>query len=148
MSVIALVLKAVQSLRPYLHEAEVDGQSMAAKVSKAKRPKRRWIGIALPPSVQSRSVLTKVLETSPFDVGRIKLYDCYPSKTETALAARSIKKRTDETGFAIVSVLLSQYEEVRKVLASNESHGLTSITSSGKIRLVRERLGLPKPRRR
>ena len=143
-----MVLKGVQSLRPYLHEAERNGQNMAAKVSKAKRPKRRWVGIALPSSIQSSADLANVLEASPYSVYRIKLYDCHVGATEEALTARSIQKRTDDVGFAIICVLLSQYQEVRNVLDSGDGHGLTSITSSGKIRLVRERLGIPKPSRR
>jgi len=121
---------------------------MAAKVSKAKRPKRRWVGIALPSSIQSSADLANVLEASPYSVYRIKLYDCHVGATEEALTARSIQKRTDDVGFAIICVLLSQYQEVRNVLESGDGHGLTSITSSGKIRLVRERLGIPKPSRR
>lgn len=143
-----MVLKGVQSLRPYLHEAERYGQSMAGKVSKAKRPKRRWVGIALPPSVQSREDLKSVLERSPFGSYQIKLYDFHPGDSEVAQNTRSMQERTDDVGFAIVCVLLSQYNGVRNVLESGDVHGLISLTSSGKIRLVRERLGMPKPRRR
>ena len=143
-----MVLKGVQSLRPYLDEAERYGQSMAGKVSKAKRPKRRWVGIALPSSVRSREDLTSALESSPFASYRIKLYDFHPGDSEAALAARSIQKRTDNVGFAIICVLLSQYNDVRNILESDDEDGLMSLTSSGKIRLVRERLGMPKPRRR
>ena len=121
---------------------------MPGKISKAKRPKRRWVGIAFPPSVQSSEDLTSVLETSPLSEYRIKLYDCHPGGSEEALAARSIQKRTDDVGFAVICVLLSQYGEVRSVLESGDGHGLISLTSSGKIRLVRERLGIPKPSRR
>ena len=120
---------------------------MAAKVSKAKRPKRRWVGIALPPSIQSREDLTSLLERSPLESYRIKLYDFHPGDSEAALATRSMQKRTDNVGFAIICVLLSQYKDVRNVLESGDDHGLMSLTSSGKIRLVRERLGMPKPRR-
>lgn len=121
---------------------------MAGKVSKAKRLKRRWVGIALSPSIQSRKDLTNVLEASPFGSYRIKLYDFHPGESEAALTARSMQKRTDDVGFAIICVLLSQYKDVRGVLESGNVHGLISLTSSGKIRLVRERLGMPKPRRR
>ena len=121
---------------------------MAAKVSKAKRPKRRWVGIALPPSIQSKVDLTNLLERSPLESYRIKLYDFHPSNSKAALATRSFQKRTDDVGFAIICVLLSQYDEVRNVLESGDDHGLVSITSSGKIRLVRERLGMPKPHQR
>ena len=121
---------------------------MAGKVSKAKRPKRRWIGIALPSSIQSISDLTKLLETSRFSTFRIKVYDCHPSSTEEASETRLRLNTSDEVGYAVVCVPLSAYADVRNVFESDNSHGLTSITSSGKIRLVRERLGLPKPRRR
>ncbi len=89
-----------------------------------------------------------MLESSPFESYRIKLYDYYSSGSEAALAACSMQKRTDDVGFAIICILLSQYEEVRNVLESGDNHGLRSLTSSGKIRLVRKRLGLPKPPRR
>ena len=90
--------------------------------------------IALPSSIQSSADLASVLEASPYSVYRIKLYDCHVGATEEALTARSIQKRTDDVGFAIICVLLSQYQEVRNVLESGDGHGLTSITSSGKIR--------------
>ena len=121
---------------------------MAGKVSKAKRPKRRWVGIALPPSIQSREDLTSALESPPFASYRIKLYDFHPGDSEAAHAIRSIQERTDDVGFAIICVLLSQYKDVRNVLQSGDEDGMMSLTSSGKIRLVRERLGMPKPRRR
>ena len=121
---------------------------MAGKVSKAKRPKRRWIGITLPSSVQLKSELRGLLETSHFETFRIKVYDFHPFNTEEALAARSRLELADEVGFAVVCVLLSEYEDVRKSLQTGDEHGLRSLTSSGKIRLVRERLGLSKPSRR
>lgn len=121
---------------------------MAGKVSKAKRPKRRWIGITLPPSIQSKSELMGLLETSHFETFRIKVYDFHPSNTEEALASRSRLELVEEVGFAVVCVLLSEYEDVRKYLQTDNEPGLRSLTSSGKIRLVRERLGLPKPPRR
>ena len=92
--------------------------------------------------------MTSALESSPLDSYRIKLYDFHPGDSEAALAARSIQKRTDNVGFAIICVLLSQYKDVRNILDSDDEDGLMSLTSSGKIRLVRERLGMPKPRRR
>ena len=92
--------------------------------------------------------MTSALESSPFASYRIKLYDFHPGDSEAALAARSIQKRTDNVGFAIICVLLSQYKDVRNILESDDEDGLMSLTSSGKIRLVRERLGMPKPRRR
>ena len=70
------------------------------------------------------------------------------SRSTAIVAAYLMQKRTDSVGFAIVCVLLSEYDEVRNVFDSEDNHGLTSLTSSGKIRLVRERMGIPKPLRR
>ncbi len=89
-----------------------------------------------------------LLETSRFGTFRVKVYDFHPSNTEESLAARLRLELADDVGFAVVCVLLSEYEDVRKHLQTDNEHGLSSLTSSGKIRLVRERLGLPKPSRR
>ena len=121
---------------------------MAGKVSKAKRPKRRWIGIALPPSIRSRSDLLNLLETPWFGKFRIKVYDVHPFDSQEAHEARVSLSTSDNVGFAVVCVLLSEYEGVRRAFESNDGQPLSSITSSGKICLVRERLGLPKPRQR
>ena len=53
-------------------------------------------------------------------------------------------------GLAIVRAPLSVIVELRDLLeaeAALETWGVQSLTTSGKIRLVRERLGLPKPKR-
>jgi hypothetical protein len=56
-----------------------------------------------------------------------------------------------EGGLAILQVPLTHVNELREHLQHSEAlslHGMMSLSTSGKIRLVRERLGIPKPRRR
>ncbi len=94
---------------------------MAQRLSKALRDKRRWIGLSVSPAISKRDELKEILsKIAP--VGNWKLYDFKESK-------------------AILRILLKDQSEWRKVL-SDESNQVHSITMSGKIRLVRERLGL------
>jgi hypothetical protein len=74
-----------------------------------------------------------------FDV-KVRLMDVLPAD-----------KRGTEVGVAILGVTLAVAPAVRDVLAKDEvwaEHGMRSVTTSGKIRLVRERLNLPRPPRR
>ena len=74
-----------------------------------------------------------------FDV-KVRLMDVVPAHA-----------REGDLGVAIFGVTLAVAPSVREVLAHDETwaaHGLRSLTTSGKIRLVRERLGLPRPPRR
>ena len=74
-----------------------------------------------------------------FDV-KVRLMDVLPAN-----------KRGTEFGVAILGVTLAVAPVVRDVLAQDEvwaEHGMRSVTTSGKIRLVRERLDLPRPPRR
>ena len=70
------------------------------------------------------------------------------AESSEAIQFRAVQERKDDVGVAVVRVLLSDYEDVRALLQSGKQDIVASITSSGKIRLVRERLGLPKPSRR
>ena len=94
---------------------------MAKKLSKALRGKRRWIGCNCD-GFESRQKLEKHLEGLP-----VKLYDF-------------------ENDMCILVVSLDNYDVVKSKLTS----GLViSQTSSGKIRLVRDRMGFTrKPRKR
>ena len=121
---------------------------MGAKVSKAKRPKRRWIGITIPASIQTKQELLAAIESSNLSEYEIKLYDTYFSNTDVAAKTRFAFNIEDDVGIAIICVLLSEYRGVRSYLASKDNLEFTSISSSGKIRLVRERMGLSKPARR
>ena len=109
---------------------------MGAKLSRAKRPKRRWIGLSIHPSITSRTSLESRLNKIRDQFDRaIKLFDFF--RTEDELSSN----------LAIVCIDLEHYQPFLKYLEDQEESQITSITTSGKIRLVRERLGLDKPKR-
>ena len=97
------------------HHVKIDtlvGNIMPKRLTKALRGKRRWIGCHCK-GFSSRSELTAFLSDLP-----VKLFDFYDEK-------------------CILQVNLLDYEMVRDVLSSGR---IVSITSSGKIKLVRERM--------
>ena len=94
---------------------------MAKKLTKALRGKRRWIGCECS-DFNSRNELENFLQDLP-----VKLYDF-------------------EDGKCILVVRLEEYESIRDSLSKGR---VVSVTSSGKIRLVRERMKFSrKPRKR
>tara|TARA_B100000131_G_scaffold320945_1_gene370349 strand:- start:90 stop:374 length:285 start_codon:yes stop_codon:yes gene_type:complete len=94
---------------------------MAKKLTKALRGKRRWIGCECS-DFNSRGELENFLQDFP-----VKLYDF-------------------EDGKCILVVRLEEYESIRDSLSKGR---VVSVTSSGKIRLVRERMNFSrKPRKR
>ena len=88
---------------------------------KAARGKHRWIAIRVNKSIQ-RDSLKKLLGES-LDGIEWKLFD-----------SEKMSKRT----FAIIKITLSDYQQALTKL--NEIPGIETIASSGKIRLVRERV--------
>ena len=94
---------------------------MAKKLTKALRGKRRWVGCTCQ-DFKSRSELEKYLAKLP-----VKIYDF-------------------ENEMCILVVSLEEYQLLKENLSSGR---VLSQTSSGKIRLVRERMGFTrKPRKR
>ena len=94
---------------------------MAKKLTKALRGKRRWIGCECS-DFNSRNELENFLQDLP-----VKLYEF-------------------EDGKCILVVRLEEYESIRESLSKGR---VVSVTSSGKIRLVRERMKFSrKPRKR
>ena len=94
---------------------------MAKKLTKALRGKRRWIGCEVG-SFEDRSELSEYVSEYP-----LKLYDF-------------------EDGKCIFMVRLEDYESIKEWLSNSR---IKSVTSSGKIRLVRERMDFSrKPRKR
>ncbi len=91
------------------------------KPKKAARGKHRWVAVRVNMSIP-RDSLKKLLEESLVGL-EWKLFDIHKHP-----------KRT----FAIVKTILSDYKEV--LIIMNEISGFETITSSGKIRLVRERI--------
>ncbi len=100
------------------------------KQRKAARGKHRWIGIEIELASLGRkevqNELSKILPTIEF-----RLFDC---------------KSSSESTLAIIKVGLADYQFARDSIES--ASGIESRTSSGKIRLVRERLNLPRPVRK
>ena len=91
------------------------------KEKKAARGKHRWVAVQVNISIQ-RDSLNKLLEES-LEGLEWKLFDTHKQPNRT---------------FVIVKTILSDYREVLTIL--NEISGFETITSSGKIRLVRERI--------
>ena len=89
--------------------------------NKAARGKHRWIAIQVNKSIQ-RDSLKKLLGES-LDGLEWKLFD-----------SEKQSKRT----YAIIKITLSDYQQA--IARMNEISGFETITSSGKIRLVRERI--------
>ena len=126
---------------------------MAKRLTKALREKRRWLGVVVEPACISRedveeriAALASTTESSP----DIRLMDFFNA------AERAQLKETTEVselngGLAILRMNLKDAPSLRPLLQSQgalQRHGMSSVTTSGKIRLVRQRLGLPTPRRK
>ena len=132
---------------------------MAKRLSKALRGKRRWVGVAFGPDIKRRSEASAVIENAFSEITSprpIRLMDFHPSASEQAGATRAQLDKegesTDLFSYGIMEVPHEVYREVIALVRSDDSLdkcGLFSLTSSGKIRLVRERLALaPPPKRR
>ena len=109
---------------------------MAKRLSKALRGKRRWIGVIVSADIKSKQHALKSLEMLFIDseLGEI------PRLTEFNQSQLSSGQSV-----AIIQVKLPDYNKVRDILdTKQEDQGkiFTSYTSSGKIRLVRERISL------
>ena len=75
------------------------------------------------------------------------MYDFHQAQSDVARHACAHSQIETDVGFAIVCVPLSGYEVARAFFSSEDQTMFRSISSSGKIRLVRERMGLSKPPR-
>tara|TARA_B100000900_G_scaffold389502_1_gene382454 strand:- start:475 stop:768 length:294 start_codon:yes stop_codon:yes gene_type:complete len=94
------------------------------KVKKSARGKHRWVGFQLDFEGMSRDkcedFLSGTIENIP-----IKLFDY---------------KKKDSVCYGVIKVSLEHYQSVKEIL--NQQVNCRTLTSSGKIKLVRERLGL------
>ncbi|MBO96337.1 MAG: hypothetical protein CMA78_00100 [Euryarchaeota archaeon] len=93
-----------------------------AKLSKAKRGKNRWIGIIVTNPSITRSEMGNLLELGLQGISW-KLFDFHQHGNQK---------------IAIIRTMLEDTSEARDRVNSIE--GLSTTTTSGKIRLVRERL--------
>jgi len=95
-----------------------------AGLGKAARGKRRWVGIRISPTADSRDSCQEIITNQLAGIDW-KMYDY----------------RSDDSGtLAIVRVPLGECDEAISRL--NNSEIIETLTKSGKIRLVRERIGL------
>lgn len=131
---------------------------MAKRLSKALRGKRRWLGVAFPSAISSRSKATDAI-ASAFrgldDDAKIRLMDFHDAtadqSSQTSLYLYGSESSVEPRSYGILQVPHEIYNDVRSKIESEDalvSLSIKSITSSGKIRLVRERMALVKPPRR
>lgn len=100
------------------------------RVSKAKRGKYRWIGLSIPDELSNRSKLEGFLKSQLNLQYQWRLFDLVS---------------LDDGSKAILRVRLEDYQTSLDGLNNDST---SSLTSSGKIRLVRERLGIMRPPRK
>ena len=127
---------------------------MAKRLSKALRGKRRWLGLVFTSLFSDRlsfeNHLRSVLEDASI-TPEIRLMEFYPSTSKKAKESHLSSKFLESHGYAVVEVRHPSYKRVREILGHEEAislYDVRSFTSSGKIRLVRERMGLPLNTRR
>jgi hypothetical protein len=79
------------------------------------------------------------------------LMDWWPLDQRTSLGEPTpLTANHLHVALAVIRIQLKDAPLLRRLLESSsalEQHGLQSLTTSGKIHLVRERLGLPRPKR-
>ena len=97
-----------------------------AKVSKANRGKNRWIGLRINQIPISRTILEDNLGKIMGNINW-KLFDLIDREMHT---------------LAILRAPLEDSLEAKEKI--NSADGITTLTTSGKIRLVRQRLGINK----
>ncbi len=112
-------------------------RDMAKRLTKALRGKRRWFGIKVGSQYTTRKQLSDQLNSLASDLKlskQIRLMDFQLSSE-------------GEFSLAIIEVKLLDYDLLREKIDNDESidtFGVQSVTASGKIRLVRDRLNLTK----
>ena len=94
--------------------------TMAKRLTKALREKRRWVGLSVKSCTNRSDLKSKIGKIAPVEEWKLMDFD---------------------GGKAILRILLKNQNEWRKVL-ENPDQDIHSVTMSGKIRLVRERLEL------
>ena len=133
---------------------------MAKKLTKALRGKRRWFGVAVSPEITTRSQLQTTVNNIQQLLGskkEIKLMDFFSGGSEGAELAHTNLKETlpkvslnGDEGLAIIQVPHEISSEFRTLIETEQGYAeysMLSVSMSGKIRLIRERLNLPKPDR-
>jgi len=101
-----------------------------ARQSKASRGKHRWLGLRINKGELSRDSASKIIEEILPDIN-FRLFDCLSFQSATLV---------------IIRLTLQNKEIARRKLNLNPE--IETVTTSGKIRLVRERMGIPRPPRK
>ena len=118
---------------------------MGRKLTKALRGKRRWVGVAFRRGIVDRATAGRLLHHLDEDLNTVqplRLMD---------FVEPDVHGLDDERWLGVLCVRLEDSFSLREALSGEDAldqRGMQSLTTSGKIRLVRERLGLPKPKRR
>ena len=97
------------------------------KPSKALRGKHRWVGLKINQNGMNRNACHKLLENI-LDEIKFRMYDCITEKN---------------SALVIIKIALSDQKKTRDSIENSST--TEPLTTSGKIRLVRERLGVSKP---
>lgn len=123
---------------------------MAKRLSKALRGKRRWLGILVDSRITNRKQFEKILSDigAEFSLKKpIRLMDFKNNKhydePENVIQFLADKEMRNDVGAAIIEVQLEDYDDVRNLISESDffyHKGALSFTTSGKIRLVRERI--------
>lgn len=131
---------------------------MAKRLSKALRGKRRWLGVAFPSAVSSREEANKVIsEMMGESTGDsiVRLFDFHHAQSEqaalTTIHLHGENSTVENRSYGVLQVPHEAYNHVRTLIESEDAlkmHSIMSLTSSGKIRLVRDRMALARPPRR
>jgi hypothetical protein len=131
---------------------------MAKRLSKALRGKRRWLGVAFSTDVLERQQAKKAVSNAFGDFIEdkpIRLMDFHALGSVQAVStAHHLAEEDQEAIYLSYGVLEVPHEIYARVRDAAQADGVlselsvVSITSSGKIRLVRERLGLERPPRK
>ena len=98
--------------------------------SKASRGKFRWLGLRIEESQLSRNSATAIIQQILADIN-FTMFDCLGIDSHTLV---------------IIRVNLKDIQSAKEKFGSHTE--IESLTTSGKIRLVRDRMGLSRPVRK
>lgn len=101
-----------------------------ARQSKASRGKFRWLGLRINKGQLSRNSATAIIQQILAEIN-FRMFDCLDVDSHTLV---------------IIRVNLKDIDLARERFGLNPE--IESLTTSGKIRLVRDRMGLSKPVRK
>jgi len=101
-----------------------------ARQSKASRGKFRWLGLRINKSQLTRNSATAIIQQTLAEIN-FRMFDCLDVDSHTLV---------------IIRVNLKDIDLARKRFGLNTE--IESLTTSGKIRLVRGRMGLSRPVRK